>query len=278
MTQVGEPSFHIGKAQVRIVSDGKIPTKLDVLRGIDRQKSAFLAGLSDPEETIELPLNCFLFEADGKPSISDTGAGTFMGTDAGHLLRNLRGAGVDPSDIAYIFLTHIHPDHSNGLTDDEGHPRFPNARLVLHQDEFNFWLKSPIVADTPERIRRGAERARLMVEPYADRIEQIRHRETFAGVTAIHQPGHTPGHTGWLLGDNGQQLLLWGDAVHLASVQIPVPEVGLIFDVDSILASRTRRQIFSWVAEDRVLVAGAHMAHAGYLAPDGNGFAFRRID
>ena len=54
------------------------------------------------------------------------------------------------------------------------------------------------------------------------------------------RPGHTPGHTNWLLQSGGERLLIWGDIVHLAAVQLARPEARLIYDVDTELAAATR--------------------------------------
>ena len=37
-----------------------------------------------------------------------------------------------------ILLTHLHPDHSNGLVDDEGGAIYRNAEIVLHANEASF--------------------------------------------------------------------------------------------------------------------------------------------
>ena len=52
-----------------------------------------------------------------------------------------RAAGVDPADIETVMLTHMHPDHSAGLTDMKtGRRHFPNAELVVHENEPRHWF------------------------------------------------------------------------------------------------------------------------------------------
>ena len=77
-------------------------------------------------------------------------------------------------------------------------------------------------------------------------------------------PGHTPGHTGWLVHSGHDGVLIWGDVVHLAAVQVPRPEAALVFDVDPDAARATRRRIFDQVAADRLRVAGAHLDFPGF--------------
>jgi glyoxylase-like metal-dependent hydrolase (beta-lactamase superfamily II) len=90
-------------------------------------------------------------------------------------------------------------------------------------------------------------------------MRPVREGEAMAGISAVALPGHTPGHTGWLIASGNESLLIWGDLVHLASVQVARPDTGLVFDVDPQQACATRRRTFDRVAADKLTVAGAHM-------------------
>jgi glyoxylase-like metal-dependent hydrolase (beta-lactamase superfamily II) len=43
--------------------------------------------------------------------------------------------------------------------------------------------------------------------------------EFLPGLRSVALPGHTAGHTGYLVESEGQRLLIWGDVVHVAAVQ-----------------------------------------------------------
>ena len=62
----------------------------------------------------------------GKAALVDTGTSS----SAAGLIEVLRIQNLDPADIAYVFVTHIHLDHAGGA--GEFMHRFPNARLVVH--------------------------------------------------------------------------------------------------------------------------------------------------
>lgn len=49
----------------------------------------------------------------------------------GHLLAGLRSLGMDPDDLAYLVLTHIHLDHAGGAGDVAA--AFPNATVVVSE-------------------------------------------------------------------------------------------------------------------------------------------------
>ena len=100
--------------------------------------------------------------------------------------------------------------------------------------------------------------------------------EAMPGISAVLMPGHTPGHTGWLIQSGKDGLLIWGDLVHLAAIQIPRPDTGLVYDVDPQMACATRMRMFDRIAADRLAVAGAHMDFPGFgaIVRKGTGFAF----
>jgi len=272
MTAKIEMSRRIGKFSVTTVSDGRLRTTLDVVVGLDQAEKARLAGQSG-SEPIFLPVNCFLIDLDGKPALVDVGAGGTMGPTLGELPNNLRAIGVMPESIEVILLTHLHPDHSNGLIDAAGQAIFPNAELVLHEREAEFWVDHDAGPDDPERVRNGRNMAKRTTGPYRSRMRRVGDGEVFPGVSAVLQAGHTPGHTGWLLESEGDRLLIWGDIVHLASVQVPRPDAALVFDVDQAMGRQSRRRVFDWVAREHLRVAGAHLDCPGFghllRRPDG---------
>ena len=203
-----------------------------------------------------------------------------MGPTLGKLADNLRALGVTPGEIGAIFLTHLHPDHSNGLVDDDGRALYPDAEVILHEQEAAFWLDRDEASAPTERISRNIAKARVTTGPYRARMRTVRDGEALPGVSAVLMPGHTPGHTGWLIQSGNDSLLIWGDLVHLAAIQVPRPDTGLIFDVDPGMAGETRKRMFDRIAADRLQVAGAHIDFPGFgtLTRKGTDFRFERTD
>jgi glyoxylase-like metal-dependent hydrolase (beta-lactamase superfamily II) len=163
-----------------------------------------------------------------------------------------------------VALTHLHSDHSMGLLDEAGKKVFPNAELMLHEVEAAFWLDRTLQPGDSERIVANSNKQRALTAPYRDRIRRIKDGEVLPGITAMMRPGHTPGHTNWLIQSGGERLLIWGDIVHLASVQLARPEARLIYDVDTDLAARTRAEVLDWAARENLVVAGAHLEFPGF--------------
>jgi glyoxylase-like metal-dependent hydrolase (beta-lactamase superfamily II) len=268
-------SKKIGDVEVTALSDGVLATSLDVVLGIDRAEVRRLAGATDGDG-VHIAVNAFLLKLAGKWALIDAGAGNSMGPTLGKLPEHLGAFGVAPEEIAAVFLTHIHPDHSNGLVDDAGRAVFANAELILHEAEARFWLDRDEASGETERIRRNIAKAAVATAPYRSRMRLVREGEAMSGVSAVALPGHTPGHTGWLIASGEESLLIWGDLVHLASVQVARPDTRLVFDVDPQQAGATRRRTFDRIAPDKLTVAGAHMDFPGFgtIVRKGVGFAF----
>jgi glyoxylase-like metal-dependent hydrolase (beta-lactamase superfamily II) len=268
-------SKKIGDIEVTALSDGVLATSLDVVLGMDRAEVRRLAGSTD-DDGVRIAVNAFLLKLQGRWALIDAGAGNSMGPTLGKLPEHLRAFGVAPEEIAAVFLTHIHPDHSNGLVDDAGRAVFANAELILHEAEARFWLDRDEASGETERIRRNIAKAAVATAPYRSRMRLVRESEAMSGVSAVALPGHTPGHTGWLIASGKASVLIWGDLVHLASVQVARPDTGLVFDVDPQQACATRWRTFDRVAADKLMVAGAHMDFPGFgtIVRKGVGFAF----
>src|SRR4029077_14013670 len=105
--------------------------------------------------------------------------------------------GVAPEEIAAVFLTHIHPDHSNGLVDTSGQAVYPNAELILHETEARFWLDRDEASGENERIRRNIAKAAVATAPYRHRVRTVREGEAMAGVAAGPAARLTPCPTSW---------------------------------------------------------------------------------
>jgi glyoxylase-like metal-dependent hydrolase (beta-lactamase superfamily II) len=256
----------VGAFTVTPVSDGVLYTTHDVVLRIDKDESARLTGVPYGEK-IALDVNSFLIRHNGKLILSDAGTGQGLQPvqkNLGKLPENLRAIGADPAEIDIVMLTHLHSDHSLGLVDEQGRAVFLKAELFIHEVEAAFWLDRTLQPDDSERIVSNSNRQRAVTAPYRNRIRRIRDGEVLPGITAMMRPGHTPGHTNWLIESGGERVLIWGDIVHLASVQLARPDARLIYDVDTDLAAQTRQTVLEWCVRENLTVAGAHLGFPGF--------------
>ncbi len=274
--------FHrrIGDIVVTAVSDGFLQGSMAVLQNITVEESSAMLRAAFRPVPRHTQLNCFLIHSGGRLALVDTGAGVHMQETSGLLPRNLTAAGIAPADIDTVLLTHMHPDHSNGLAGPAGEALFPNAELAMHEAEPAYWMNEAIEAEV---VRSGQgvtstgpyfPMGRRQIAPYRDRMRLFTGGEVFPGVTAMPLPGHTPGHTGYLVASGGESLLIWGDIVHVPEVQVARPEVTIQFDVDPAAAAATRRRTFDMVATEGTQIAGMHLHFPGtaHVAREGGGY------
>jgi glyoxylase-like metal-dependent hydrolase (beta-lactamase superfamily II) len=277
----GRPSSRkVGDIQVTPVSDGVLNATLNNFVGLTPAEAERLSGLP-ADGPVPLAVNAFLLTFNGRRALVDAGSSSTMGPTLGKLPDNLRAIGVAPETIDFVLLTHIHPDHSNGLVDDAGGANFPNAEVIVSGEDLQFWVERAPQASDNEFRQRNMAAARRAFAPYRDRVRTIScSGEVLPGIEAHPQPGHTPGHTGWLIASGGDALLVWGDIVHVTGVQFARPDAALTFDLDPEAARRSRTRVFNWVASDRVCVAGAHLDSPGfgYVARSGSGYRFEAED
>jgi len=266
----------IGDIVVTAISDGFLDGNLDVMRNVDLEKlQQILRDAFRPARRTSV--NTFLIHSKGRLAIVDTGSGDYLQPTAGFVQRNLAAAGIDSKSIDTVLLTHMHPDHSAGLTDmSNGQRRFPNAELVMHENELAHWFDDGAMAKVDERSKKLYFQAgREQVAPYRNRTRLFREGEVFPGVTAVPSLGHTPGHTAYLIASGNDQLMIWGDTVHVPEVQAAFPEAGMAFDTDLAAAAASRKRMFDRVSAERVLIAGMHLHFPAFsrLARRGDAYA-----
>ena len=139
-----------------------------------------------------------------------------------------------------------------------------------------FWTSDDELARASEERKQHFAQARSAIAAYRERMRTTRGGEVLPSIVAIPEPGHTPGHTGWLVSSEDDALLIWGDIVHLHAIQFARPDAGLTIDVDGPQAIATRRRIMDMAVTDRLRIAGMHVDFPafGHIVRAGKGYAF----
>ncbi|MCQ0987922.1 MBL fold metallo-hydrolase [Jiella marina] len=266
----------VGDAVVTAVSDGYLDLDPSLLSNIEMDEArAILEETFQGEPPVTTGVNAYVVHLPEQTVLVDTGgAGAFP--EMGKLQERLRAAEIPPEDIDVVLLTHLHPDHVGGLVLD-GKLAFPNATVHVHQAEYDFWTSTENRDAAPDSAKGFFDAARQAMEVAGDKVKTFTgSTELVPGITARELPGHTPGHTGYMVGEGEDGLLIWGDIVHAGPIQFRHPEVTIAFDVDPQQAAQTRKDLFQDIAENRTRIAGMHIAFpsVGHLVGEGEGYRF----
>ena len=273
--------FRFGDVVVTAVNDGMLGDAafdfFGFVTNLARSEAEALHRAAFRAVPPRLVVNTFLLNLANRLVLVDGGCGGVMGPTVGRLGANLAAVGVRPEDIDTILATHLHPDHVGGLVDGSGQAVFPNAELVVHAADATYWSDDKVLAEAhDEQEKQFVLLSRATLAAYRDRTRTVTSGEVLPGITAVPAPGHTPGHTGWLIASGSESLLIWGDIVHLPGIQFAHPEAGMVFDVDGAQAIATRKRIMDMAATDRLRVAGMHLDFPsfGHVVRQGAAYAF----
>jgi glyoxylase-like metal-dependent hydrolase (beta-lactamase superfamily II) len=279
------PGFYrimLGDFKVIALTDGTTPVPFgDLLQGESRAKlAATFKDAGEPMER-ETSINSFLIDTGDHRILIDAGSGRLFGDCCGRLPETLRAAGYTARSIDIVLLTHVHGDHSGGLTVN-GQRVFPNAEVYLAKSEFDYWMSDAAKAHAKASHQKMFEEGRAALAPYvtAGRIRTFDAPSTLLpGIVALPAAGHTPGHTFFEIASREHRMRVVGDIIHAAEIQLPQPGITIDFDVDEALAAKTRRTALTELSDTHELVAAEHISFPGlgHFTRDGEGFAWAPI-
>jgi glyoxylase-like metal-dependent hydrolase (beta-lactamase superfamily II) len=281
MLNTQAPSFYrfkIGSIEATVVSDGPLPIgpASRTFRGpSEAELGKLFAEHFLPTDNVVLDQNSLVINTGDKLVLFDTGMSSVKrpDTQTGRLLTSLKQAGIDPKDIDAVVLTHPHIDHSGGMVADDGSRNFPNAQVYLTQADFDFWMDDKRLGTPAEG---SALTARKNLPPYRDRIIFIKDgQEILPGVQAMHTPGHTVGHTVYMITSGGKTICNIGDVAHHV-VLFEHPRIEVAFDTDSKQGAESRAKLFDMLTAQRIPLLVFHMPWPGLgqLAKHGDGFRY----
>ena len=231
-----------------------------------------------PKGMVTVPFNPQLINTGSKLILIDSGNGiaTYEPTKGavGRTLQNLAAAGVDPKSIDVVLMSHLHPDHTNGIRAADGSMAFPNAEIMVPAKEWEFWMSDENAAkaqssDMMKNYFANVKKIYAGIESKVTRYDWG--KEVAPGITSIAAPGHTPGHTAFAIASGGSKVLIQSDVTNVPEFFLRNPDWHVAYDTDPDLAQETRHKFYDMAAAEKAMVVGFHFTFPsiGHVEKDG---------
>jgi glyoxylase-like metal-dependent hydrolase (beta-lactamase superfamily II) len=284
-TQVaGFYRYKVGSIECTSINDGArsfpMPDKWVTNVSNDKALAAAEAAYM-PKGMVTVPFNPQLINTGGKLVLLDCGLGisAFDGTkgQVGRTMQNLAAAGIDPKNIDAVIMSHLHPDHTNGIRAADGSMAFPNAEIMVPAKDWDFWMSAENAAKAQsDELMKGyfanVKKIYTGIESKVTRYDWG--KEVAPGVTAIAVPGHTPGHTAFAVASGGSKVLIQSDVTNIPELFLRNPDWHVSYDFEPDAAQATRHKFLDMAAAEKAPVVGFHFAFpaVGHVEKDGNGY------
>lgn len=200
------------------------------------------------QDGIPSSISTYLIEKDSCRILFDTG----LGGKNSRLLPLLDSLGLQPDSINYLYLTHLHGDHIGGMMNGDDIV-FGHATVFLAKPEYDGWMK--MYAEKKAQVVKT-------MNAYKEQLQFFEFGDTLpGGVITIDAVGHTPGHTAYQL----ENLLIIGDLIHGAALQMVRPEICPTYDMDKQIAIKSRKRLLKYAEDNDLVMAGMHLPYPGFM-------------
>jgi glyoxylase-like metal-dependent hydrolase (beta-lactamase superfamily II) len=275
--------YKLGDYEITAVTDGAnifpLPDAFVANAKKDEVKAALAADHRDPEK-LTVPYTPIVVNTGSKIIVIDTGTGeanlTASKGAAGQFHANLAAAGIDRGAVDMVVISHFHGDHVNGLLGPDGKPAFPNAEVLVPKIEWAFWTDDGEMSRAPQgRMQDLFKNNRRVFDGLGRKVTPYEWgKEVAPGILAVGTPGHTPGHTSYVVSSGSNRVYVQSDVTNVPVLFARHPGWHVVYDQDPAVAEATRRKVFDMVSAEKMLVQGFHYPFPGlaYLEKAGDGY------
>jgi glyoxylase-like metal-dependent hydrolase (beta-lactamase superfamily II) len=273
--------YKVGDYECTSINDGVFLRPLEnFVSNVPKEQAQAAADASYmPQGMVAVPFNPQLINTGSKLVLIDCGNGVSMlGPSkgrAGRTLQNLAAAGVDPKSIDIVLMSHLHPDHTNGIRGADGSMAFPNAEIMVPAKDWEFWMsdENAAKAQSNEMMKNYFANVKKVYAGIESKVTKYDWgKEVAPGITSIATPGHTPGHTSFAVASGSSKVLVQADVTNIPEFFLRNPDWHVVYDTDPDLAQATRHKFYDMAAAEKATVVGFHFSFPsiGHVEKDGS--------
>lgn len=276
------PSFYrykVGAYECTSVADGArtFPMPDTFVKNVPKDQALAAAEAAYmPKGMVTVPFNPQVINTGSKLVLIDTGNGQVPNAPVGKLLPNLAAAGIDPKTVDIVILSHLHPDHANGIKLADGSLAFPNAEIMAPAKDWAFWMSEENAAKAPnDMMKNYFSNVRKVFTGLENKVTKYDWgKEVAPGITSVDTNGHTPGHTSFVVASGSSKVLVQSDVTNIPELFLRNPDWHVAFDIDPVKAVETRRKFYDMAAAEKAMIVGFHFAFPsiGYVEKAGTGY------
>jgi glyoxylase-like metal-dependent hydrolase (beta-lactamase superfamily II) len=269
--------YKVGDYELTQIADGArsfaIPDTF--VRNVPKEQALAAADAAYmPKGMVTVPFNPVVINTGSKLVLIDTGFPPGTAPTLGLLQSNMAAAGIDPKAIDILVLSHLHPDHINGLKTPTGALAFPNAEIKASAVDWAFWMSDENMSKFQDNqlMKDYFDNTRKVLADIAGKVTRYEWgKEVAPGITAIEASGHTPGHTAFAVASGNGRLLVQSDVTNIPELFLRNPDWHVMYDFDPVKAAATRHRFYDMAAAEKSLIAGFHFSFPslGHVEKDG---------
>ena len=279
--------YKVGSLECTSINDGArtFPMPDTFVRNVPKAEALAAAEAAYmPKGMVTVPFNPQLINTGSKLVLIDCGLGIGQLEPSkgavGRTIANLAAAGIQPKDVDVVLMSHLHPDHTNGIRATDNSMAFPNAEIMVPAKDWAFWMsaENAAKAESNPMMKGYFANVKKVYSGIENKVTKYDWgKEIIPGITSVDANGHTPGHTAFVIASGNSKILIQSDVTNIPELFLRNPDWHVAFDIAPVQAAATRHKFYDMAAAEKALIAGFHFTFPSLGYVEKNGTKYRLV-